>query len=87
MTPLNPDDAAAFHDAKKDALALVAASIDCRSADMVTIIEPHLARPYWMFNALLELCNALLLKDDNPRRLFDQLHTELLNSEKEGNDQ
>lgn len=76
--PLSPADAAAFYDAKLDALALIEASIECRSSDLALVVEPHLRRPYWMFNALLTMCNALILADANPRQRFDELRAELL---------
>lgn len=76
--PLEPDDAAAFLNAKLDAIALIEASVEHRSADLTTIIEPHLKRPYWMLNALLTMCNSLILDNPNPRALVDQLRAELL---------
>lgn len=76
--PLEPDDAAAFLNAKLDAIALIEASVELRSDDIATIIEPHLKRPYWMFNALLTMCNSLILDNPNPRALVDQLRAELL---------
>lgn len=86
-TPLPPDDAAAFHNAKLDALALIEASIEARGADLQTIIEPHLRQPYWMFNALLTMCNSLILANPDPRGLVDQLRAELINTENpEGTD-
>ncbi len=76
--PLSPDDAAAFHDARLAALAAVEASIEHRADDLVTIIEPHLERPYWIVNALLSLSNSLLMGYAEPRDMLDQLRAHLL---------
>lgn len=84
LNPLPSADAAGFHNAQLAALAMVEASIDGRAEDLVTVAEPHLARPYWLINALLSLCNSLLLGYPDPQNTFDQLRAALLTNPTEG---
>jgi hypothetical protein len=81
LRPLNPDDAAAWRDAQLDAIALIEASIECRISDLTTMIEPHMQRPYWLINALMSICNTLILSDDNPRAVVAELRTTFLSDE------